>query len=93
MSCGCGVLVMMIVVYSITVKAGLLGGHYHHQLRTTPQELNKMKALGIPVKAIRVLRNPYDIIATRILYKTLGRRGVLLAKNKSDYKHPTTQML
>ena len=41
MSCGCGVLVMMIVVYTITVKAGLLGGHYHHQLRATPQELSE----------------------------------------------------
>lgn len=53
----------------------------------------KMKGLGISARAIRVLRNPYDIIATRILYKSLGKRGILLAKNTSEvakYKHPTT---
>ena len=73
--------------------AGMTAQQYVNNRTKCTYLTNKMKALGIPVKAIRVLRNPYDIIATRILYKALGRRGVPLAKNTSDaanYKHPTT---
>ena len=72
-------------------KGGGMAAQQHANDRTKCTYLtNKMKALGILVKAIRVLRNPYDIIATRIVYKSLGRGGRVLAKNTANYKHPTT---
>ena len=48
--------------------------------------------LGISVKAIRVLRNPYDIISTRLLYKNVGKQDIIKAKNLSQpvkYNQPT----
>ena len=36
---------------------------------------------GVAVKAIRVLRNPYDIIATRVLYNTLKMDQIASVRN------------
>ena len=48
-------------------------------------------ALGIPVKAIRVLRNPYDIIATRVLYSVSPKHKHKVANisETRKYKNPT----
>ena len=40
--------------------------------------------IGASVKTIRVLRNPYDIISTRVLYKKLGKADIVRAKNSSQ---------
>ena len=34
--------------------------------------------------SIRVLRNPYDIISTKVLYENFGRQGIVQAKNSSQ---------
>jgi hypothetical protein len=42
------------------------------------------RTLGVPVKSIRVLRNPYDTIATKVLVAKGGNRGLARAKNSSQ---------
>ena len=42
------------------------------------------RTLGVPVKSIRVLRNPYDTIATTLLLAKGGNHGLARAKNSSQ---------
>lgn len=65
----------------------------HMQDTTKCLKLVKMMntSLGATVKAIRVLRNPYDIIATRVLYNTMTVNEIANARNSSKtvkYKRP-----
>ena len=58
-----------------------------------PELVKMMNAtLGVTVKAIRVLRNPYDIISTRVLYNTVTMNEIANARNPSSrtvkYKQP-----
>lgn len=73
-------------------KAAGMAAQQHHSDPTKCAYLVKgMKAQGISVKAIRVLRNPYDIISTRTLYKGLTNRQVFLTKSSPEYSkqhHP-----
>lgn len=56
------------------------GGLTTHGYRDTPasfisayQELSKI--VQVPIKFLHVVRNPYDIIATKLLYRLSDRRG------------------
>ena len=65
-----------------------------HMRDTTrcPKLLKLMNTtLGAAVKAIRVLRNPYDIITTRVLYNKLKMNEIANVRNSSTthkYKQP-----
>ena len=48
-------------------------------------ELNRV--LGASVKVIRVIRNPYDIIATTFLIGKTGKSGLKNAKNSTQLNH------
>jgi len=52
--------------------------------------------LGVPIKVIHVIRNPYDTIATRLLY-TIGKKSNMVAaefvvKMKSEGTNPSVNM-
>ena len=48
--------------------------------------------INIPIKVIQVIRNPYDNIATAVLYKSLGEaRKVAAVKHTSETLDRTMQ--
>ena len=73
--------------------AGKIVKEHMHDTSRCPDIMKMMNAtLGVTVKAIRVLRNPYDIISTRVLYNTVTMNEIASARNPSSqtvkYKQP-----
>ena len=74
-------------------KAGENTVKQHTQDNSCPELVKMMNTtLGVTVKAIRVLRNPYDIITTKVLYNTVTMKEIASARNSSSrtvkYKQP-----
>ena len=67
-------------------KAGGMAAQQHITDPTKcPYLVDRLNStIGASVKAIRVLRNPYDIISTTVLYENFGRQGIVQAKNSSQ---------
>ena len=64
-----------------------------HDTSRCPELVKMMNTtLGVTVKAIRVLRNTYDIITTKILYHTVTMNEIASARNSNSrtvkYKQP-----
>ena len=51
------------------------------------------KSMGIPIRAIHVVRNPYDMIATHLLYKVSDRAGRRLKTATENNKYNNTRLL
>ena len=56
----------------------------YHQLKQT---------VGIPVMAIHVVRNPYDMISTRVLYRDRDKPGSRLSTATKEHKYNNTEHL
>lgn len=75
-------------VHRLRVIGDKAAGKANYQYMTDPTKcqylVDRMKnTFNISVKAIRVLRNPYDIIATKILYRTNHK----VPRNASELAH------
>ena len=51
------------------------------------------ESIGIPIRAIHVVRNPYDMIATHLLYKVTDRAGRRLKTATETNKYNNTRLL
>ena len=51
------------------------------------------ESIGIPIRAIHVVRNPYDMIATHLLYKVSDRPGRRLKTATENNKYNNTRLL
>ena len=58
--------------------------HLYRQLKQT---------VGVPVRAIHVVRNPYDMISTRVLYRDKDKPGSRLSTATEEHKYNNTEHL
>ena len=74
--------------------AGKLGNLYNssqsHFLQIYEQLLQTVQ---VPVAALHVVRNPYDMIATRLLYTNTNRNGAKLTTVTEEHKYNNTAQL
>jgi hypothetical protein len=67
-------------------KSGAMTAQQHHEDRSKCVRLARMlnHTFGIPIKVIRVLRNPYDIIATTVVINARGEESLGKIRNSSE---------
>ena len=74
------------------------GGQTGQEYETSPSTFvhiyNQLKqTVGIPVRAIHVVRNPYDMISTRVLYRDRDKPGSRLSTATKEHKYNNTEHL
>lgn len=74
------------------------GGTTSHEYVTSPSKFAQsyrqlVQTVKVPVIAIHVVRNPYDMIATRMLYSDTDRNGAKLTTATVNHKYNNTSHL
>ena len=74
------------------------GGQTGHEYEASPSTFVHLyrqlkQTVGVPVRAIHVVRNPYDMISTRVLYRDKDKPGSRLSTATEEHKYNNTEHL
>lgn len=75
-------------------SGGQTGQEYEASPSTFVRLYRQLKqTVGVPVRAIHVVRNPYDMISTRVLYRDKDKPGSRLSTATEEHKYNNTEHL
>lgn len=83
---------------SLKIIGDKSGAMTARQYSSSPSEFVKNynrleQAVRIPIRAFHVVRNPFDMIATRLLYSVTDKRGTKLSTATEDHKYNNSGQL